>query len=663
MVRSKPDSSPPSRLKRSLTLLWQQGAVLMTVPVVAGLILATRSVGALQTLEWMAYDEFVKLTPKPAVDDRILIVGIDEPDLQAIKQFPMDDATLAALLEKLKQGKPTAIGLDIYRDFPIAPGSKQLQKLFATTPNLIGVERRRGSSDHYAINQAKILKDNGQTAANNVVLDGDGKLRRGFLYWIDGDDSVESIGLRLALMQLEPQGITPQSDGEALRLGKTTFNLFEANDGGYVNADAGGYQLLLNYRGPAKSFPTVSLLDVMSGKVRPEQIRDRIVLVGITAESQRDIVYTPYSENRITSPERTAGVEIIATVASHVMTAAIDGQGTRQVWSDPVEWAWVVLWSGIGAAAAWWIRVPRWSILTMLGLTSGLAIGSYAAFVAGWWIPLVPPVMALSTSAIVLTGYIANLERRDRAAVMNLFGRYVTPTIAEAIWRDREQLFNQGRLKGQKMQVSVLFTDLKNFSTVAERTDPEVLMEWLNEYMDAMTQVVLAHGAVVDKFIGDAVMAIFGVPIARETDTEIRTDAQNAVRCAVGMAEALDRLNQKWEIEGRPTLKMRVGICTGQVVTGSLGSQQRMDYTAIGDTVNIAARLESFDKTIDGGICRILISDSTYQYVESDLAGQTLSAQSIGSVPLKGREQTVQVYQVFYNLTSTIEGRAIVHKT
>jgi adenylate cyclase len=200
----------------------------------------------------------------------------------------------------------------------------------------------------------------------------------------------------------------------------------------------------------------------------------------------------------------------------------------------------------------------------------------------------------------------------------------VTPTIAEAIWNDREQLFSQGRLKGQKMQVSVLFTDLKNFSTIAERTDPEVLMDWLNEYMEAMTQVVLAHGAVVDKFIGDAVMAIFGVPIARETDAAIRLDAQNAVRCAVGMAQALNQLNAKWETEGRPTLKMRVGICTGQ--------------------------LESFDKTIDGGICRILISDSTYQYVEADLPGQTLTAKTIGSVPLKGREQTVEVYQVFYDL-------------
>jgi adenylate cyclase len=264
---------------------------------------------------------------------------------------------------------------------------------------------------------------------------------------------------------------------------------------------------------------------------------------------------------------------------------------------------------------------------------------------------VVPPVLALITAAIVLTGYVASLERRDRAAVMNLFGRYVTPTIAEAIWRDREQLFSQGRLKGRKMSVTVLFTDLKDFSTVAERTDPEILMDWLNEYMEAMTQVVLAHGAVVDKFLGDAILALFGVPIARDTAAAIKTDAQAAVSCAIEMAQALDRLNAKWQEEGRPTLKMRVGICTGTVVTGSLGGQQRMDYTAIGDTVNIAARLESFDKSIDGGICRVLVSDSTY-----DLLDQQFGATSIGSVHLKGREQPTQVYQILYDLAAAKSG-------
>jgi adenylate cyclase len=294
------------------------------------------------------------------------------------------------------------------------------------------------------------------------------------------------------------------------------------------------------------------------------------------------------------------------------------------------------------------LRSPGLAIFSLVGLESLLGVGSYLLFLQGWWIPVVPPAIALALTAVAITGYIAQQESLDRHAVMNLFGRYVTPTIAEAIWQDREQLFSQGRLKGKKIPITALFTDLKDFSTIAEQTDPEVLMDWLNEYMAAMTQVVLDHGAVVDKFIGDAVMALFGVPIARTSDEAIAADAQSAVSCAIGMAQALNLLNQKWKMEGRPTLQMRVGICTGLAVTGSLGGKQRMDYTAIGDTVNIAARLEGFDKSIEGGICRVLVSDSTYQ-----LLGDRFTGESIGSVHLKGRAEPTLVYQIFYPLAAS----------
>jgi adenylate cyclase len=645
----------PKLLQKLPATLWKWRGVWITAPTVAALVLGMRSLGWLQFLEWMAYDQFVQMRPRSPIDERIVIIGIDETDLQALDRYPITDATLAQLLTKVKQQQPRVIGLDVFRDFPIEPGSKQLQQILRTTPNLIGIEKRKGRKEKSGVNPASILKQQGQTASNNIVLDADGKLRRGLLYWIDGDDYLESVGLRLALAELSAQGVEPNPDSENLQLGKATFHPFETNDGAYVGADAGAYQMLLHYQGRSKSFRTVSLMQVMQGQIPPDLLRDRIVLIGITAESLRDTFYTPYSGNTITTPEKTAGVEIIANVTRQILNEARTGKPYLRVWHDTQEGIWIALWAGLGTALGWWVRSPRWALGSISLLVGGLGAGSYAAFLAGWWIPVVPPLLALITSAIVLTGYVASLERRDRAAVMNLFGRYVTPTIAEAIWRDREQLFSQGRLKGRKMPVTVLFTDLKDFSTVAERTDPEVLMDWLNEYMEAMTQVVLAHGAVVDKFIGDAIMALFGVPIARETEAEVQADAQSAVNCAIGMAQALDLLNAKWQQEGKPTLKMRVGICTGTVVTGSLGGQQRMDYTAIGDTVNIAARLESFDKTIEGGICRILISDTTYDLL-NQAAGmdQRFRDQSIGSVHLKGREQATQVYQILYDLPAEV---------
>jgi adenylate cyclase len=224
---------------------------------------------------------------------------------------------------------------------------------------------------------------------------------------------------------------------------------------------------------------------------------------------------------------------------------------------------------------------------------------------------------------------------------MNFFGRHVTPQIAEAIWRDRHQLLKEGYLRGRKMTATVLFTDLKGFSTTAELIDPETLMSWLNEYMDAMAELVLAHSGVVDKFIGDAIMAVFGVPMKRTTTDAIAEDAVAAVHCALAMADRLNRLNQRWKQQGRPQTAMRVGIATGKVVTGSLGSSRRLDYTTIGDTVNVAARLESYDKSIEGGVCRILINEETHQYLQGKFP-----TRMIGRVLLKGREQPTAVYQV-----------------
>jgi adenylate cyclase len=626
--------------------IWNARRLWLIAPSVTGLLILLRFLGVLQSLEWMAYDQFVRFRPRQSPDDRIVIVGVNEQDLQQIKRYPIDDATLAKALSIIKQQQPRAIGLDFYRDFPVEPGHLQLAKLFATTPNLIGIEKKGGSEDA-SIAPDPLLKQRNQIGSNDVVQDGDGKLRRGLLYWMsaNGEDSLESLGLRLAMIYLERQGITPKTaieNPDYLQLGRGVFPIFEENDGSYVRADAGGYQLLLSFRGASGTFRTVSLMEVLQGRLPADLMRDRIVLVGPTAESLKDFFYTPYSGNAITTPEKTAGVEIQANLASQILSSALEGRSGIGVWSDSLEGTWIFFWACGGTILSWWIRSPRWAITAMILVEGSLLLISFLIFVSGWWIPVIPPALALAISATMVTGYIAHLERRDRQTVMNIFGRYVTPKIAEAIWRDRDQLLNQGRLRGQKLTATVLFTDIKDFSSIAENTDPEVLMAWLNEYMEAMTQVILNHNAVVDKFIGDAIMAVFGVPIAHTDQKDIAQDAHNAVSCAIALSAALESLNQRWQTQGQPTIQMRVGIATGTVVTGSLGGQQRMDYTAIGDSVNVAARLESYDKSIDGGICRILISEETH-----DLVAGEFSTQSIGTVQLKGRERSTKVYQVF----------------
>ena len=237
-------------------------------------------------------------------------------------------------------------------------------------------------------------------------------------------------------------------------------------------------------------------------------------------------------------------------------------------------------------------------------------------------------------------------DKEQRATLMRLFSKHVSPEVADALWRQRDQFLDGGRPRSQKLIVTTLFTDLQGFSTISEKQDPEILMEWLNTYMDMVTRVVMDHGGVVDDFFGDGVKVNFGVPIPRTRDEDICQDAVNAVTCALGLERELKFLNARMAGQGNPTLRMRVGIYTGPVVAGSLGSADRMKYTTLGDTVNTAARLESFDKDLqlphlETTPCRILIGESTLKCL-----GDRFITQRVGEMSLKGKASAVTAYCV-----------------
>jgi len=292
------------------------------------------------------------------------------------------------------------------------------------------------------------------------------------------------------------------------------------------------------------------------------------------------------------------------------------------------------------------VRSPvRLSLLGASGLLIlGLAV--YFAFLAGWWIPFVPPAMAWLISAGLVTAFMAYQEKKLRGLTMQLFARHVSPEVAETIWRQRDQFLDGGRLRSQKLMVTVLFTDLAGFSKVSEKTDPPALMDWLNTYMETISKCVMAHGGVVDDYFGDGMKADFGAPLPRSTEAEIRQDAISAVKCALAMEREMFRLNTVMLERNLPPLLMRVGIYTGPVVAGSLGGTERLKYTTLGDTVNIASRLESFDKelavpNVASSPCRILIGESTMRYLDSQF-----HIQRVGETTLKGKEEKITIYRV-----------------
>lgn len=402
---------PPSQIPLK-HLVWQWRGALIVTPCVAGITIAIRLLGWLQPLELAALDNSFRLRPLEPKDTRIVIVSVEESDITRLKQWPVSDAILAQVLNKIKQQKPRAIGLDLYRNFPVEPGHKELVQVFETTPNLIGIKKVIGDRYSAAIAPAPVLEKLGQISANDVVVDADGVVRRGILFPIPGE-ALPGLGLAAAAAYLKPEGITPVADSNGyLKLGSTVFKPFESNDGGYAGADAGGYQILLNFRGAARSFTSVSMMDVLENRISPNLMRDRIVLIGAKAPSLNDVFYTPFSDGFNTTPVRTSGVEIQANLASQIISSVLDNRTPIKALPVLLEELWIVLWAGVIAGFGWKYRGDKnyqyLFKLTTVCLLSVIAVTLlvYLTFLAGWWIPLVPPLLALLGSSVAISGYV-----------------------------------------------------------------------------------------------------------------------------------------------------------------------------------------------------------------------------------------------------------------
>ena len=614
-------------------------------------VLGTRSVGGLEFLELTGYDWCLKLRPSTVLDPRIVLVGVTEEDIRQQGQWPLSNATVAEVLKLLIPYQPRAIGLDIYRDMNVPPGREELNVLFTQHRQIVTV-MLFGDTTRMSVPPPSALTGTNQVGFNDLPLDSDGVVRRGLLFLDDGERIAYSFALRLALLYLEREGITPQpdpSDPLLLRLGPTTLRPLETHDGPYAGVDARGYQILLDFHSHREPFPSVSLTSVLSGQVDPALFTDKIVLIGVTAQSVPDLFHppTPLGSDQDRS---TYGVVIHAHIVSQLLRSAIEGQQPLRFLAKSWEALWIVIWGFMGATFGLRIRSPwRYAVLGMAGLVA-LGIIGYSTYLIGWWVPVAPPGLNWLISAGLVTAYMSYQESQQRTILMQLFSRHVSTEVVNAIWEQRDQFLDGGRPQSKYMIATVLFLDLKGYTGVAEKLDPEVLMGWLNTYLETMAQAVIECKGVIDDYAGDGLKANFGIPFARTTEAEICQDAMNAVRCALSMNRELNRLNTRLQEQHIPTVGMRIGIFTGPVVAGSIGSAQRMKYTTIGDTVNTAARIESLvldqdEPVLSSPPCRILLGESTFQYVDREFR-----IQRVGHMILRGKEHPITVYRIISDL-------------
>lgn len=639
------------RLRRLVPISLPDWAIAVLVALaVAAIVLGLRFVRLLEPAELALYDRFLQVrAPGEAgtSDPRILVVTVTERDIQEQGTWPLPDSVLARTLNTLLRLGPRAIGLDIYRDVPVAPGTAELDSLLAG-PHPVVVVTKFGEGASTGVAPPAEAKGTDKVGFNDIVVDSGGIVRRMLLFIDDGQTALYSFALRLALLYLAPERIglgADPSDESIVRLGQTSIRPLAANDGPYVGLDARGYQFLADYGAGARPFPRTTLGAVLQGEVTAEMVRDRVVLVGVTAESVKDDFYTPLSAAR-RPKQHVPGVEIHAHFVSQLLRVAL--QGERPLWSPPavLTWVWVVLWSGLGAFLG--IRTLKALTLTVafgFGLVV-IVVTAYLAFANGWWWPVVPPALAWAGATGFVVAYHSYRVSAERGTLMRIFSQHVSKEVAEDIWRDREQFAGGGRPQPRRLIVTALFTDLTGFTTVSEAFSPEQLMDWLNEYMGAMAPEISRHGGVIRQYAGDSIVALFGVPVPRRSEAEVARDAVNAVRCAVSMERRLLELNRAWQQAGKPSTGMRIGIVTGEAVSGTLGSTDRWEYVVVGDTLNTASRLESFDKDVyppDPLVrpCRTLIGASTHTHV-ADLFDMEWVAES----RLKGKSQLVAIYRV-----------------
>ncbi len=620
--------------------------VLISLFVWIGLV-GLRWGGFFQQAELAAYDKIVVFhTSQEDVTPPITLLTISDKDIEALGRWPISDEQLADLLNTLTRHHARVVGVDIYRDLEVPPGRVKLNDILVNHPEIIMV-MKFGEQGHDGIPGPSILSGGDQVGFSDMVVDPGGIVRRGLLFLDDGESFFLSFPLLLALRYLEKVniGLEPAKENpDFMKLGETVFRPFEANDGGYVNVDADGYQFLLNLNRGKWTFPTITLTNIMAGKVSSHLIENKIVLVGVVAQGVKDHFYTSHCGHVGPCPQ-VAGIELHGLVVEQLLRASRDKNSSIRVISDTAEEVWIGIWVILAGVLGRKIR-GAWQFsgimfmggILLLALTGG-------GMVYGWWIPLVPPMAGWLMNAMIVTAYVSNKEKKERALLMALFSRHVSAEIANEVWDKRDQFWEAGRLKPQRLTMTSLFSDLEGFTTVSEHLSPPRLLDWLNSFMDAMVKIIMEHGGVVDDYHGDMIKADFGVPTARRSDEEIQQDAQNAVRCALAMEKEMERLNQRWEKEGLPPVRMRIGINSGPAIAGSLGSEQRLKFTTIGDSINVAARLESFQKDSEewssGKVCRILIGETTKRYIRN-----IWNTQKVGKVVLKGKKEEVLVYRV-----------------
>jgi adenylate cyclase len=455
----------------------------------------------------------------------------------------------------------------------------------------------------------------------NIMPDDDGTLRRALLMMRYRDeDFFPSLDLEI-LQQYEDipdQQIAAYISADGLeRIQFGTHTLHPLPDGTQV----------INYVGPYHSYPHYSMGDVLSGQVPAAAFRDKIVLVGPTALAIGDLRDTPFQK----SGAGYMGVEVHANIIDNLLHTSEPHRTflVRSFRQELVDIGFIILFgAGLGI---WFGRCrPLVATITAIIVLAAFSCFVYIAFAYwGRWFTFVIPATTLVISYISATSFRVVFEEREKRKIRKSFSQYLSPGVIALIEKDPEKYIRPG---GETRELSMMFSDIRGFTNISEGLTPDALVHLLNEYFSAMTEVLYRNLGTLDKYVGDAIVAFWGSPYPQQMH------AFYACRCAVEMIVRLEDLNRDWEARGILPIAIGIGINSGDVSVGNIGSESRLSWTVIGDNVNLASRLEGLNKEYR---TQIMISDATYEQVKGRFV-----AREVDKIRVKGKKHPVTIYEL-----------------
>lgn len=587
---------------------------------IAALVIAARAYGWLEPLELPFGDMLVRMTTKPAMSPYVSLVAVTEDDIRHFG-YPIPDRVLADVITHVAKAGARVIGVDFYRDIGVPPGVHALHQVMRQTPNLYWVWKLPDSNDT-GVPPPPPLANTDRAVLSDMVFDPGGVLRRGLLLAENPKTggNVRTLGTALAERWLHE---SLRADGsDALSLGGHRLALVEPPWGPFVTEDGSGYQILLDWHGGQMPFPVISFWQALHDPNLAAKVHGRAIVVGVAALSVKDIFPTPFTTGANGRPM--PGLASHAHIADQLIRTALGLAKTR---------APLPRWADDGLIVAWAIGGAFLTLLTggIVGGAIGIAGGVALAFAGGYFglgqgliLPVIPVGLAWVGAAGSSIFLLHGSGMRDRARLQKTFEHYLDPRIITEIVKSGE-LPGFG---GERREITAIFTDVAGFTTFSEQMDAKDVADLLNAYFDRMAEIVMQHGGLVNDFIGDALIALFGVP-QRQDDHPDR---------AVATALALDAVGQTFRAEclarGIAFGATRVGVHTGIALVGNMGTRSRLKYTALGDMMNTASRVEGINKYFGTRIC---------------VTGETASRcrdhrfREVADVVVKGRQAALQI--------------------